>query len=325
MFPSSRIGQSTLVCAYLLLILLCAGASQAQDSPRFQIGSSNTVTADPPVPRPHHEPCVVQLFSNFQFVNFDVHNYQFSPDQCPGPWEKVVFTADFNVTAGRQFDRTAVVNMGFVNLYFGTTPEPRRTLSPSWHVERDVTDYGALFTSAQTGHVILGNIVNSTYTGVISGSAALEFYPKHGNNERGNDHEDDRAHPADAVYPLKQVNSDGSINEPAFLHTPTDQLTTTFTLPRNIEQVYLDVIAQSQINDEQWFACFPDDLNNINAFYGCGHTAFRETEVTIDGTPAGVAPVSPWIYTGFLPDQWAPIPGVQTLNFVPLLISFPIE
>src|SRR6202045_5086647 len=118
MFPSGRIGQSTLVCAYLLLILLCAGASQAQDSSRFQIGSSNTVTADPPVPRPHHEPCVVQLFSNFQFVNFDVHNYQFSPDQCPGPWEKVVFTADFNVTAGRQFDRTAVVNMGFVNLYF---------------------------------------------------------------------------------------------------------------------------------------------------------------------------------------------------------------
>ena len=321
MFPSGRIGQSTVVCVYLLLILLCAGASQAQDSSRFQIGSSNTVTADAPVPRPHHKPCVVQLFSNFQFVNFDVHNYQFSPDPCPGPWEKVVFTADFNVTAGRQFDRTAVVNMGFVNLYFGTTPEPRSTLSPSWHVERDVTDYGALFTSAQTGHVILGNIVNSTYTGVISGSAALEFYPKHGNSERGNDPEDDRAHPADAVYPLKQVNSNGSISEPAFLHTPTDQLATTFTLPRNIEQVYLDVIAQSQINDEQWFACFPDDLNNINAFYGCGHTAFRETEVTIDGTPAGVAPVSPWIYTGFLPDQWAPIPGVQTLNFVPYRVN----
>src|SRR5260221_8398230 len=109
--------------------------------------------------------------------------------------------------------------MGFVNLYFGTTPEPRSTLSPSWHVERDVTDYGALFTSAQTGPVILGNIVNSTDTGVISRSAALEFYPKHRNSERGNDPEDDRAHPADADYPLKQVNTNASISEPAFVHT----------------------------------------------------------------------------------------------------------
>src|SRR5258708_19947313 len=103
MFHSSRIGQSTFVCAYLLLILLCAGASQAQDSSRFQIGSSNTVTADPPVPRPHHEPCVVQLFSNFQFVNFDVHNYQFSPDQCPAPCEKVAFTPAFNFPPHSQF------------------------------------------------------------------------------------------------------------------------------------------------------------------------------------------------------------------------------
>ena len=316
MFPSGRIGRSTVVCAYLLLILLCAGTTQAQDSSRFQIGSSNTVTADPLVPRPHHKPCIVPLFSNFQFVNFDVHSYQFSPDQCSGPWEKVVFTADFNVTAGRQFDRTAVVNMGFVNLYFGTTPEPRSNLSPSWHVERDVTDYSPLFTTAQTGHVILGNIVNSTFTGVISGSAALKFYPK---GEEGD--ENQHVRPADAVYPLKQVNADGSINEPAFLHTPTAQLATTFALPRNIERAYLDVIAQSQINDEQWFACFPDDLSNINEIYGCGHTAFRETQVTIDGTPAGIAPVSPWIYTGFLPDQWAPIPGVQTLNFVPYRVN----
>jgi Peptide N-acetyl-beta-D-glucosaminyl asparaginase amidase A len=98
------------------------------------------------------------------------------------------------VTAGRQFDRTAIVEMGFVNLYFGTTAEPRQNLAPSWHVERDVTDYNALFTNPQSGSVILGNIVNSTYTGIISGSAALEFYPAddHGSSRRV----------ADAVVPL---------------------------------------------------------------------------------------------------------------------------
>jgi len=39
--------------------------------------------------------------------------------------------------------------------------------------------------------------------------------------------------------------------------------------------------------------------------------------VTIDGQPAGVAPVYPWVYTGGVdPFLWEPIPGVQTLNFV---------
>ncbi len=73
--------------------------------------------------------------------------------------------------------------------------------------------------------------------------------------------------------------------------------------------------------DEQWYGCFPNDLSGINEVYGCGNTDFRETEVTIDGQPAGIAPVSPWVYTGFLPDQWMPTPGVQTLDFVPYRVN----
>jgi hypothetical protein len=54
----------------------------------------------------------------------------------------------------------------------------------------------------------------------------------------------------------------------------------------------------------------------------CGNTAFRETEVTIDGKPAGVAPVYPWIYTGGIdPYLWEPIPGVQTLDFKPYRVD----
>jgi peptide N-acetyl-beta-D-glucosaminyl asparaginase amidase A len=283
---------------------------------RFVIGSSNTVTADPLVPRPHEKPCIVQLFSDYKFANFNIQSYQFTPPaDCPGQWEKVVFTADFNVTAGRQFDRSAIVDLGFVNLYFGTTPEPRRNLAPFWHVERDVTEYSSLFNTAQSGDVILGNLVNSTYTGVISGSAALEFYPKKGDHGR-----DDPARPADAVYPLMQSNGQGGVNEPAFLHTSTDQLATAFALPRNIERAYLDVITQSQSNDEFWYSCVPNDV--AGPLQSCGGTAFREAEVSIDGQPAGVAPVYPWIYTGGIdPFFWEPIPGVQTLNFVPYRVD----
>jgi hypothetical protein len=47
----------------------------------------------------------------------------------------------------------------------------------------------------------------------------------------------------------------------------------------------------------------------------------REGEITVDGSPAGVAPVYPWIFTGGIdPYLWAPIPGVQTLDFKPFRV-----
>src|SRR5437763_2300995 len=138
------------------------------------VGSSNTATADPAVPRPHTTPCAVQLFSNFQFADFSPKPFTYTPAAgCPGPWAKVVLEADFSVTAGRQFDRTAQIAIGHVNVYYGTTAEPSRTVSPSWHVERDLTDYSPLFRIAQAGDVNLGNLVNPTYTGIITGSADL--------------------------------------------------------------------------------------------------------------------------------------------------------
>jgi hypothetical protein len=315
-FPALRPVRRLLLFAFVLaLLLLLPPLTQAQNPPPV-IGSQNTVTADPRVTRPHEPPCVVQLFSGLQFVDFFIKTYQYTPPAaCPGPWEKVVFTADFDVTAGRQFDRTAVINLGNVNIYFGTTAEPRHNLSPSWHVERDETDYSALFESPQSGQVILGNIVNSTYTGVISGSATLEFYPAKHNRPH-----DDPSRTADQVLPLVQPNGTGGINEPAFLFTPTDQLATTFTLPLNVERAYLDVITQSQMGDEFWYTCVPNSV--ASKLQSCGGTSFREAEVSVDGQPAGVAPVYPWIYTGGIdPFLWEPIPAVQTLNFVPYRVD----
>ena len=50
----------------------------------------------------------------------------------------------------------------------------------------------------------------------------------------------------------------------------------------------------------------------------CGGSGFREVEVAIDGQPAGVAPVFPWIFTGGIdPYLWMPIPGVHSLSFAP--------
>lgn len=113
---------------------------------------------------------------------------------------------------------------------------------------------------------------------------------------------------------------EGSGGDAGTLNTTSDQITQALSLPRNVESVHLDVIAQSQSNDEFWYFCVPNDqASNLES---CGNTAFRETEVTIDGTAAGVAPVYPWIYTGGIdPYLWEPIPGIQTLNFKPYRVD----
>jgi hypothetical protein len=291
-------------------LLACAAAPAqvvlAPSSP--QIGSSNPVSAEPPVPRPSTKPCVVKLFTNQEFADYSAKTFSYAPpEECPGPWSKVVFTADFTVTAGVQYDRTASLYLGHANLFYGTTSEPGSTLSPSWHVERDVTDLSALFGSPQSGEADIYNIVNSTYTGIIYANAALEFYPT--------SEKDPAAAAPDVVVPLPDAEGGA-----AALNTSTDQLSQQVKLPTNVERVYLDVIAQSQSNDEFWYTCVPNDVTG--PLESCGNTGFRETEISVDGTPAGVAPVYPWIFTGGIdPFLWFPLPGVQTLEFKPYRVD----
>jgi hypothetical protein len=311
-----------ILIAALMASVISTRAVVAQSTNR-QVGSPLEVTADPLVPRPPEPPCVVPLFSNYQFAHFSqsTQTFQFTPPgKCASPWQKVVLEIDFSENSGIQFDRTASLYLANTDIYFGTTPEPLATLTNTWHVERDITDYSALLSIPQQGTIVLANCTtdcpppyNTELNGVFTVNASLEFYP-------ANLEHPVQARP-DVVIPLVQPNGSGGVNLPATLTSPTAQLSTTFTLPQNTEQVYLDVVSQSQSADEQWYACFPNDQSGINELYGCGNTDFRETEVTIDGQPAGIAPVSPWVFTGFLPDEWTPIPAAQTLDFVPYRVN----
>ncbi len=328
MNPSRLWFRGVVISTLFTASLLSTGVAQSTNR---QVGTQFEATADPLVARPHTQPCVVPLFANYQFAFFSETTQTFPftpPSDCVGPWQKVVLEINFSENGGAQFDRTASMYLANSNIYFGSTPEPLTTLTNTWHIERDITDYSALLAMPQTGTMVLQNCTtdcpspyNTLLNGVFTVNADLEFYPadRHDQDDRDRDHDKNRV--PDAVLPLVQTNSGGGINLPAFLFLPTDQFSTTFTLPTNIEGVYLDVVSQSQSTDEQWYACFPNDLSAINEVYGCGNTDFRETEVTIDGQPAGIAPVSPWVFTGFLPDQWVPTPGVQTLDFVPYRVN----
>ena len=285
---------------------LTPGLARAQV---LQIGSPNTATPVPPVVHPPVKPCVVELFQDVAFADFSPKPFSYAPPSgCAGPWAKVVLEADWSITAGTQFDRTANVWIGGANVYFGTTSEPSGSVAKSWHVERDLSEYAALFRAPQAGRADLGNLVNATYTSVITGSARLVFYPASPG--------DPGVRPADLVIPLSASATGGTVA----LTANGTPLSRALTLPQNVQRAVLDVVSQSQASDEFWYTCVPNDV--ANELQSCGGTAFRETEVSLDGQPAGVAPVYPWIYTGGIdPFLWAPVPGVGTLDFEPYRVE----
>jgi hypothetical protein len=284
-------------------------------------GAGYPVTPTPRVKVPNETPCVDVLFTPHtpplnsgglpvgDFADYNDHPFNYTPPaNCPGPYAKIVLKVHFNVTAGIQYDRTGAIWVGATNIFFGTTAEPSPNASPNWEVERDVSEYAPIFAQASTGQASVYNIVNSSYTGIIHGTAELDFYPATSQYPA--------AKAADAVYPLSGGADGGYVD----LDGPSNLMSGTFTFPTNVEAAYLDVFLESQGGDEFWYTCFPNNL--AQEYDNCGNTGFREGEVTVDGQPAGVVPVYPWIYTGGIdPYLWIPIPGVETLNFVPYRID----
>ncbi len=311
--------------------LLWAGAvtasANAQTLPGklFVPGSRGVASVEPPVTQPSITPCIVTLFEHEAFdhrgegssMAAHAHLFRFAPPRgCPGEWEKVVLEADFSVPAGRQFDRTAAIWLGGVNLYFGTTLEPEPDLARHWHATRDLTDYSTLFRKERTGQIILNNWISATTNQPIYVTARLLFYPhKPGNSAPA---------PADHIYPM----SSDPTGEQQALNLPQDIVSRRFTFPRNVENAYLDLIAQSQAHDERWYTCVDKRFlkatrdYSLEAFEACDGGSFRGVEVLVDEKPAGLAPVYPWIFAGGIaPHLWLPTPGIQATNFIPFRVD----
>ncbi len=271
------------------------------------VGTGNVAVIDPPVRHPDETPCVVSLYHNAVFGGNNVNFTYTPPANCPGPYATIVLSVNISLNAGIQYDRTGTIWVAGVPLWFGTTSEPSPTQAPSWHFERDVTDYTSTLSTANSGFVLIANYTNSTDTSLITSSAQLLFYPA------------TATAPAprvpDLVIPLNP--GGGTVG----LGSPSNSLTLTpASLPTNIASASMDVYLQGQSNDEFWYTCVPTAL--AGELESCGSGSLREGEITVDGQPAGVAPVSPWIFTGGIdPYLWTPIPGVQTLDFKPFRVD----
>jgi hypothetical protein len=264
--------------------------TQAAEVPaEFGTDWHDPVTAAPPVDRPHTTACEVTL-AQAQFRDFTPYRGTYTPPQgCGDHWSKVVLRLDGEVK-GRQYDRLGYLHVGGVEILRTSTPEP----SPDgieWHVEKDVTRYSDTFRGPQDVEMLIGNVVDATYTGVIDVKATLTFYA---------------GRPAtsapDRVLTLADT-ADG----------------TTLTTPRNSERIVAEVYATGSGGgcEEFWYLTVADP-----ASYSCkaDHGPYREVQITVDGQLAGIAAPFPNVWTGGWsnPFLWYVVPGPRAFDVRPI-------
>jgi len=283
-----------------------ASAAAPAASPSYvENGYQDPVTALPPVSRPPTPHCSVTAMQH-DFANSYGQPYTGTvtpPAACPGPWAEVVLTWSGSV-AGRQYDRLAGVWIGGAEVLRTSTPEPDDD-GVTWHVDKDVTSFTPLLRTSQPLVADLGNIVNSTYTGVYHMTLTLTYYQA--------DHRHPAPAVADQVLPLSGDSSPGWYGL-----SPGQSATKSVVFPRNLMHARLEVYARGGGCDEQWFDATPTDLASQYPDYLCGGGPYREVQVSVDGRPAGLAQPYPVVYSGgIVPTLWRPIPAIDQFLTLP--------
>jgi len=254
-------------------------------------------TAAPPVAAPPTRSCTVPIVDH-RFVDFTPYTASYVPPAaCAGPWHKVVLRLD-GAVRGRQFDRLGALKLGDVTILKTSTPEPSVD-GIRWKVEKDVTGYQPLLRSAQPVWMLIGNVVNETYTGILDVQVSLTFYPAAGQHRA--------ASSADKVWPL---------TDPV---TENAALTGSISVPRDTERLVAEVYATGSGGgcEEFWYLAAPPASG-----YSCPAPdgPYREVQVLLDGKVAGIAAPYPHIYTGGWsnPFLWYAQPAPRAFDIQPI-------
>ncbi|MEV4439340.1 peptide-N4-asparagine amidase [Streptomyces sp. NPDC049577] len=286
------------LCAAAAGLTLGIGPAAAADPPtEFGTDWHDPVTAGPPVATPHTPSCTVTV-ADTEFRDFTPYRGTYTPPKgCGDRWNKVVLRLEGSV-AGRQFDRLGYLRIGGVEVLRTSTPEP----SPqgvTWRVEKDVTRYAPVLRAGQPVEMLIGNVVDATYTGVIKVRATLTFYTAKGRVPQ--------AHTPDRVLTLDGAHTEGAVYE--------GRLTT----PRNSERIVAEVYATGSGGgcEEFWYLAVPEA-----APYSCKAKdgPHREVRVSVDGRLAGIASPYPTVWTGGWsnPFLWYVIPGPRAFDVRPV-------
>ncbi|MGW0820720.1 peptide-N4-asparagine amidase [Streptomyces sp. NPDC002845] len=285
----SRIVMSMLAGATLLAsTLLGASPAQPADIPaEFGTDWHDPVTAVPPVTKPHTKSCELTV-AEAQFRDFTPYEGTYAPPRdCGDRWSKVVLRLDGKVK-GRQFDRLGYLHIGGVEVFRTSTPQP----SPDgieWSVEKDITRYSDTLRTAQPVEMLIGNVVDDTYTGILDIEVTLTFYT---------------GRPAGTATPDRVL---------------TLQDDNTLTTPRNSERIVAEVYATGSGGgcEEYWYLTVPD-----SAPYSCkaDDGPYREVQIRVDGRLAGIAAPFPTVWTGGWsnPFLWYVVPGLRAFDIKPI-------
>ncbi|MFJ8531803.1 peptide-N4-asparagine amidase [Streptomyces sp. NPDC093591] len=275
-----------------------AEAQPAHVPAEFGTDWHDPITAAPPVTKPSGKSCQVTV-AEAQFRDFTPYKGTFTPPRgCGDRWSKVVLRMDGKVK-GRQFDRLGHLQVGGVEIFRTSTPEP----SPDgieWSVEKDVTRYSDTFRHGQDVEMLIGNVVDDTYTGIIDVKVTLTFYVGLPASTPG--------HPA---------------TTPGHPTTTPDRVLTlqngTLTTPRNSERIVAEVYATGSGGgcEEFWYLSAPDP-----APYSCKAAGgpYREVQIKVDGQLAGIAAPFPHVWTGGWsnPFLWYVTPGPRAFDVKPI-------
>ncbi|MEU6224587.1 peptide-N4-asparagine amidase [Streptomyces sp. NPDC047042] len=288
MLAGATLVASTLLGAGPAQSAAAAGAARTVDVPaEFGTDWHDPVTAAPPVTRPVGTPSCEVTVAEAQFKDFTPYEGTYTPPGgCGASWSKVVLRMDGKVK-GRQYDRLGYLHIGGVEVLRTSTPQP----SPdgiAWSVEKDVTRYSDTLSRPQPVEMLIGNVVNDTYTGVLDVKVTLTFY---------------------AGKPLAK-------NTPDRVLTLQDG---TLTTPRNSERIVAEVYATGSGGgcEEYWYLTVPDA-----APYSCKATdgPYREVQIKVDGQLAGIAAPFPTVWTGGWsnPFLWYVVPGPRAFDIKPI-------
>ncbi|WP_075736581.1 peptide-N4-asparagine amidase [Streptomyces acidiscabies] len=274
--------------------------------PEFGSDWHDPLTAAPPVPRPNAESCEVTV-AQAQFRDFTPYRGTYTPPPaCGDTWSKVVLRMDGKVK-GRQYDRLGYLHIGGVEIFRTSTPQP----SPDgieWSVEKDVTRYTDTLRRAQDVEMLIGNVVDDMYTGVLDVKVTLTFYEAPEPKPAGT-----KPYPAGSLENTE--NAENTVPDKVLTLTPDHTLTT----PRNSERILAEVYATGSGGgcEEYWYLSVPTP-----APYSCQTPdgPYREVQITVDGQLAGIATPFPTVWTGGWsnPFLWYVVPGPRAFDIKPI-------
>lgn len=227
------------------------------------------------------------------------------------PFNRVVMNFTV-VSAGRQFDRLALMYLNDTEVWRTSTAEPVVSPGIRWVYLKDMTAYLALWRTPQKVIFDLGNLQNDVYTGSFNVTLTATFFQSDVGDSV------DIAPPSDVVIPISKRKSD--VNGVSQFTLPADVAANTVTdFPRNARRAVFSVSANGQADEEFWWTnVLQSDSLTFNATGAGslpGFSPFREVQVLIDGQLAGVQWPFPVVFTGgVVPSLHRPIAGADVFD-----------